>query len=153
MLVSAFKKGGEMSLGYRQQSMKTSMKSKGLPKSLVSELELKSEMEKHWKTLSSSSDASCEAVASAESAFRDQAVVVDAMFDSRSLFLRSKDVKKCSGKTPGARKNFWGAVTGKVKQSLDISAVLSSSGVLKCGNDEICAEVETHLCDVFQGSI
>ena len=79
--------------------------------------------------------------------------MVDAMFDSRSLFLRSKDVKKCSGKTPGASKNFWGAVTGKVKQSSDISAVLSSSGVLKCGNDEICAEVETHLCDVFQGSM
>ena len=51
------------------------------------------------------------------------------------------------------RHAFWSAVSGKVKQSADISAVLSESGALKCDPDEIKIEVEKHLCNVFQGSL
>ena len=52
-----------------------------------------------------------------------------------------------------ARKHFWAVVSTKLKQNAEISAVVEhSNGVLKCGIDEIRAEVEQHLCRVFQGS-
>ena len=116
-------------------------------------MQLKSEMESNYKTLSSSNDASREAVAAAESAFVEQAAVVDSLFEVRRLLKRAKDVKNCHEKTSSARTNFWSAVTGKVKQTCDIPAVLSASGAIKCDPDEICEEVEKHLCSVFQGSM
>ena len=58
-----------------------------------------------------------------------------------------------SGGALSAIRQFWAAFSGKVKEASTISSVLSSSGVLKCNSDEICAEVEKHLCLVFQGSL
>ena len=153
VLVSSFQKGGEEALGYKQQTFRSSMRSRSLPSHMVSEIQLKSNMEKEWKTLSSSNNSTADAIAAAESAFNDQKAVVDSLFDVRRLKRRGEDIKKCSGKTPSARKNFWSVVTGKVKQTCDIPTVLSSSGVLKCDPDEIRIEVEKHLCSVYQGSM
>ena len=153
MLVSGFRKGAEQSLGYKKSFKKKSMRANSLPSHLISELELKSQMEKNWKTLSSSSSANAESIKAAEDSFREQAFIVDSIFKSRVLIQRNKSVKHCSGNSPAAKKSFWRAVTGKVKQASDISAVVSSSGVVKCGSDEICVEVEKHLCSVFQGSM
>ena len=49
-----------------------------------------------------------------------------------------------------SEQNVLGAVTGKVKQSSTIQSVLSTTGVLKCGVNEIA---EKHLCNVYQGSM
>ena len=53
------------------------MKSRSLPRDVVSELDLKSQMEKNWKTLSSSMEASVDDVTEAENALREQAFIVD----------------------------------------------------------------------------
>ena len=50
-------------------------------------------------------------------------------------------------------RHFWAIVSTKVKQSTEISAVIEhSSGILKCGVDDIKTEAELHLCRVFEGS-
>ena len=153
LLTSAFRAGGLSAIGYKKKVRRTSMKSRSLPKELVSEIELKRKMEQTWKTLSSSAVFVPEAVAAAEEAFNGQKARVTELFKVLRQSDRLKVRAACSGKTAFAMKNFWAAVTGKVKQSSDISAVLSSSGVLKCSSDEISEEVEKHLCKVFQGSM
>ena len=153
LVVNGFQEAGEKSLGYRQKTRRSSMKSRSLPRHVVSQLELKAQMEKQWKTLSSSSDVNGDAVTAAESAFKEQSFIVDEIFKSRALIKRNKTIKKNSGNSPSAKKNFWRNVTGKVKQSSEISAVLSSAGVVKCGQEDIREEVEKHLCNVFQGSM
>ena len=152
LLTSAFTQGGSASIGYKKSQPKKSFKSRSLPGYLVIELGLKREMEKTWKTMSSTVDISPDTLAEAEEAFIEQKRKVEDLFVNLRLKDRSKIRAACSGKTRGARRQFWAAVSGKVKQSSDISSVLSNDGVLKCGVDDICQEVEDHLCTVFQGS-
>ena len=152
-LVSALREGGLAAFGYKRVIKKLSMKSRSMPRHIVAECELKRQMEARWKTLSSVAVPDIEAVEAAENAFEEQAAKVDDIFQYRRVVTRAKVRKQCSGKTPAAKKRFWGFVTGKVKQSSDISAVVSSTGVLKCKPDEIGVEVEKHLCEVFEGSM
>ena len=70
LVANGFRKGGESSIGYRKNVGKSSMKSRSLPRDVVSELELKSQMEKNWKTLFSSMEASVDDVTEAENTFR-----------------------------------------------------------------------------------
>ena len=48
---------------------------------------------------------------------------------------------------------FWSAVSGKVKQSTEITAVQDSERSLKCEPKEIIQEVENHFVRVFDGSV
>ena len=152
LLTSAFRNGGLASIGYKKSQPKIPKKSRSLPGYLVAELDLKRNMEKNWKSMSSSVDIPPDTLAAAEEAFLEQKKKVDDIFINLKMKDRSKIRAACSGKTRGARRNFWAAVSGKVKQSSDISSVLSNDGELKCGVDDICREVEDHLCTVFQGS-
>lgn len=152
--VSALHTAGELVIGYKKQQRKTSMKSTSLPRHVVDGLSLKRQLEAVWKTLSSSDVYDPHAVAAAETAFKNQTQVVDDMFCTMIMSKRKKD--HGFGVTGGAqltRANFWPAVSGKVKQASTIISVLSSSGVLKSDNADICVEVEDHLCSVFQGDM
>ena len=154
LLVTALHKAAEVVIGFKKQTHRTSMKSTSLPKHVVDGLKLKRQLESKWKSLSSSSPYVHDDVAAAESAFHEQSKMVDDMFCTMSLSKRRKDYGLgLSGNSKLTRKNFWQAVTGKVKQSSTLSSVLSSAGVLKTDNDEIRLEVEKHLCAVFEGSM
>ena len=148
-LTSALHAAGESSIGYKKTVRKSSYRFQTKPRYVVDALELKRGLEMTWKSLSSSGDYDPVAVKSAEEAFLGQTKVVDDMFFQLSA---AKYAPPSSGALTAIRQ-FWAAVSGKVKQASTISSVLSSSGVLKCNSDEICEEVEKHFCSVFQGSL
>ena len=68
LLVTALREGGEKAIGYKKPVSVSSMRSRSLPSQIVAEMQLKSEMESNYKTLSSSKEASWEVVAAAEKA-------------------------------------------------------------------------------------
>ena len=152
-LASSLRDGGLSSIGYKRETSRCSMKLKTLPQNILAEIELRRQMEGHWKSLSSSNDSTNAAVGEAEDNFLEQSAKVDSIFSTMKCNERGQVRAACAGKTPRARKKFWGSVTGKVRQTTDISAVQTSSGVLKSGPDEICEEVEKHFCKVFNGSM
>ena len=148
-LVSYLRDGGLSSIGYKKPTVRKSMKSKALPRHVLDEIGLKRHMEQHWKTLSSCNESSHEDIVEAEATFLVQSAKVEAIFSTIKREARNRVKAACSGKSPSARKMFWGAVTGKVKQTTDMTAVKSSSGVLKSNPAEICEEIEKHFCTVL----
>ena len=125
-----------------------------LPPELVSELKLKRQLERNWKSLNSvNANAVSEEVATAEKLFNEQKCkVADLLLVHRSV-KRSKIKEQCRGSSRQARKSFWSHVSPSKKQATDLSAVVDpESGVVKCDIDEIKHEVEKHLTNVFQGS-
>ena len=88
---------------------------------------MKRQLEKSWKSLSSSVDSDPVVVNVAEEAFKEQSKVVDNLFSQ----LKSIRHTACSVGGIATVKRFWAAVSGKVKEAATISAGLSSSGVLK----------------------
>ena len=126
---------------------KLSKKLRSLPSNLVAELKKKREFESTWKSLSSSNanGPASQAVAEAEEAWLAQKCKVSKIF-AENRHQESKRILE-------DRSAFWSAVSGKVKQSSDISAVLAENGVLKCDPDDIKILVENHLCSVFNGSV
>ena len=152
-LATSLRDGGVASIGYKKQVSRCAMKLKSLPRHVLEEIELKRQMERNWKSLSSCNDSTHEAVVDAEKIYLEQSAKVDGIFSNIKRAEKKKVKTACSGKTPRAKKNFWGVITGKVKQSTDISAVLNSAGVLKSAPDEVCEEIEKHFCTVFNGSM
>ena len=148
-VVGALHSAGLSSIGLKTTRSKKSMRSKSLPPVLVRELEKKRELEKSWKSLVASKGTdigvSVDDLAVAEEAWETQKSKVSKLFAE----LRGAD----NTKMLADRNAFWSAVSGKVKQSADISAVLADNGVLKCDPDDIRLEVEKHLCSAFQGSL
>ena len=155
LVATAFRTAGISSIGYKCQRSGTSMHSQTLPGHLVQALKRKLDLGALWKSLSSSGTASPGAVAAAESAYDDQAGLVDGLFESLHSSRRSRKwgPGRFRGKSRRAVSDFWGAVSGKVLQSSEIRSVLSSDGVLKTGFDDIRQEAEKHLCSVFKGSM
>ena len=140
---------GISAIGKRSVRPKTSVWSRLLPPAVVSELKKKRELERAWKKL----------VASDWSQF---GVTAEQLSSAEELYISQKDkVKSLLSNFRGAlneknltdRACFWSTVSGKVKQSTDITAVMSSTGVVKCDHDAIRLEVEKHLSEVFQGSV
>ena len=145
----ALHSGGLSTIGLRKVNKKASMWSRQLPPDLVSELRKKRELEKCWKSLVASdwNELGVTAVhlADAEAAYLKQKAVVSSLFSGYRGAFNEKNLKD--------RACFWSTVSGKVKQSTDITAVMSQSGVLKCDPDAIRLEVEDHFVSVFKGSI
>ena len=104
-------------------------------------------MQHHWKCLASEVDApvSSAKLAVAESAYLAQRVVVANLMKSHQ---RTVDARVFKNKS-----TFWSAVSGKVKQSTEITSVQDSEGSLKCEPNEIIREVENHFVRVFDGSV
>ena len=152
-LVSALHFAGESTIGFRHKKKRTSMKSKSLPANIVEALKRKRELEKCWKSLSSSVDYDPVAVSAAENAFIQQKQLVENLFATLAATKRLENfgIDGFGGKKP-CRKKFWSAVTGKTKQTTTFTSVLSPSGSLKTDDDEIRTVIEDHLCGVFQGS-
>ena len=152
-LVSALYKAGELVVGFKHQRKKTSMRSKSLPAHIVAALKLKRDLEKTWKSLSSSENYDSVAVSAAEKAFVTQKNVVENLFTSLTASKRLKNFGVNGlGGSKSSRSKFWSAVTGKVKQSSSFTSVISPSGTLETDNDAIGTVIENHLCDIFQGS-
>ena len=141
---------GRETIGLRTAGGKKS-KPKFLPPHLVGELRLKRQLEREWKSASTDSLPSTQEL---EKKFLAQKQVVNEMLFLHNNMDRGKIMRDCSGTSRKARKNFWSHVSTKVKQSMDITAVVDpESGVLKCSRDEIKEQVEKHFCKVFQGSM
>ena len=142
---TALHSGGLTSIGFKPSLTKSTMKSRSLPNNIVRELQKKRDLESTWKTLRSShmnNAANAADLTAAENAWENQKQKVSKLFAERRRVNNKKLLED--------KHAFWSAVSGKVKQSADISAVLSDSGALKCDPDEIKIEVESHLCKVFQ---
>ena len=155
LVASALRTAGMTSFGFKRQHSGKSMHSQTLPQPLVQALKQKLDLGSVWKSLSSSGNAAPGAIAAAESAYDDQAALVDGLFESLHSSRRARKwgPGRFIGKSRRAVSDFWGAVTGKVLQSSEIRSVLSSGGVLMTGTDDIYREAEKHLCSVFQGSM
>ena len=154
LVATILRSAGVSSIGYKAPRTNKSHYSHSLPHHLVIALKIKRSLAQNWKTLSSSNDAPTEEITAAEAKYVDQSAVVDGLFQCHQFTRRAKkwgSVKKEHSKR--VLTDFWAAVTGKVVQPSEIRSVLSSSGVLKTDVDDICREVEKHLCGVFQGSM
>ena len=155
-------KAGLKNIGVRSNTAKTSMKSTSLPRFLVAELQLKRQLESHWKSkcsLSSSLPAHLrtktlqDSIDSAEEAFQTQRRKVEAVFASFRSSRKSQVLKKCSENSPKAKKFFWSHVSKKNLKSSEIDAVISSDGVLHCSPEDIARQTEEHLVQVYNGSL
>ena len=124
-----------------------------LPKPFVEELTLKRFLERDWKSKVADGVTAAGELLACETAFLDQKTRVNDLLFAHKNRNRQKLKDLCAGKTTLARRHFWAVVSTKIKQNTDISAVVDHlTGVLKCGVDEVRAEVEQHLCRQFQGS-
>ena len=150
---SALRSAGLVTIGYKNRHTRTSMRSKTLPRHVVDGIAMKRDLEKIWKSLSSSTQLDPAAVTAAEEAFNAQVKVVNDMFMNLRVSRHSNNPRSRYSASSKSRKQFWTDLTGKVKQTSSIASVLSSAGALKCSDDEIRVEVEKHLCSVFQGSL
>ena len=146
---SALYAAGVSTIGFRSTRPKLSMWSRQLPPNLVAELKKKRELEKTWKSLVSSN-------------WTEMNVTADQLSISEEAYLRQKEHVKnifsnfrgvLNEKNLNNRACFWSTVSGKVKQSTEISAVLSESGALKCEPEDVRHEVENHLVKTFLGSL
>ena len=148
---SSLLSAGERCIGVRKPNGAPVPKS--LPRDIVEQIKLKRELEHEWKTLVVEGTTTKELLEEHEAKFLEQKQIVNDLLYCHRSRNRPHLMKICSGKTPAARRHFWNAVSTKVKQSCDISAVVNpASGILKCGVDEIISEAENHLSMVFEGS-
>ena len=90
LVATALRTAGITSIGYKCQWSGKSMHSQTLPGDLVQALKRKLDLGALWKSLSSSGTASPGAVAAAESAYDDQASLVDGLFESLHSFRRAR---------------------------------------------------------------
>ena len=153
LVASVYRTAGVSSIGYKRQQSRRSMHSQSLPDNVVKALDAKSALGCQWKTFSNSGRGTPGDVAAAEAAFNDQAEFVDGLFESLQTVERARKWSRGRGKSKRTVSDFWGAVTGKVVQSSEIRSVLTSTGVLKTGLDDILCEVEKHLCSTYKGSM
>ena len=146
---TAMYSSGVSTIGFRSSRPKTTMWSRQLPPDHVAELRKKRELEKSWKSLVASDWGNlgiiAEHLTKAEDAYLKQKEHVKKIFSNFRGALNEKNLESRAG--------FWSTVSGKTKQSTNISAVLSESGSLKCDPDGIRQEVENHLAKVFLGSL
>ena len=126
---------------------------KSLPPDLVTEFKKLRQFEKTYKTINKSeSDAAL--VREAEKIYLEQKSKTHDMFAMHRCDTRSKVIESCKGNSAQARRNFWSHVSPNKKQSTDILAVMSpTSGMVKCNQQDIACEVESHLIRVFEGSL
>ena len=138
------------------------MISKCLPADLLHEISFKRLLETAWRSKLSvysssrpelkSAEQLC-SVRQTEQLFLDQKDKVCKLLMDRRHQKKCTILTECSKKTVKAVRCFWSHITSKIKKSDDIKAVVSSiTGTLKCGPEDIKAEVEHHLLSVFQGS-
>ena len=148
-LSSSLYNGGVASIGFRSSKPKTSMLSRQLPPNLVAELGKKRELERAWKSLVSSNweskGVTAEQLRTKETEYLIQKERVKNIFSNFRGNLNEKILSSNAG--------FWSSVSGKIKQSTEISSVICESGVLKCDPETVCHAVEDHLTKVFQGSL
>ena len=148
-VAKALHSAGLSTIGLRKVRQRVSMWSRQLPPDIIGELRKKRELEKCWKTLVASDwdelGVTAAQLADAEDQYLKQKAVVSSLFSGFRGALNEKNLKD--------RACFWSTVSGKVKQSTEITAVLSKSGVLKCDPEAIRMEVEDHFVGVFKGSI
>ena len=140
--------GGSTAIGFKPISSRSSKKARSLPSYIVKELQKKRNLESTWKTLRATVTDNVinnEMLIKAETEWNKQKQKVSKIFAERRRLSNKKLL--------GDRHAFWSAVSGKVKQSADISAVMSEGNVIKCDPAEIASEVENYLCDIFQGSL
>ena len=149
LVSGALHSGGMSAFGLRTASSRSSMRSRHLPPDLVCEMRKLRELGKVWKSLVSShrgpNGVSEAMLLGAEESWEVQKSKVSLLFTARRGTLNAEKVSD--------HRSFWSAVSGKVKQSADISAVLADDGTLKCEPDAIRLEAEQHLCRVFEGSL
>ena len=141
---------------------KTSMASTSLPWHIVTELNLKRNMEANWKlkcsTFSSlpenaKTDQLIKDLQAAEETFLLQKQKVSDLFFARKQVQRTNVLRLCSGNSIEAKRKFWSYVTRTVRQSGEIEAVVSDSGSIVTSLEDINFQVERHLIKVFNGSL
>lgn len=151
LVSSALLAAGEQCVGHKQP--RTGSGRRLLPRAIVEELNLKRLLERDWKAKVSQGVTDAADLVECETAFLDQKSRVNDLLFAHKNRNRQQLKELCAGKTTKARKHFWAVISTKIKQSADISAVVEhSTGILKCGVDEVKTEAEHHLCRVFQGS-
>ena len=151
LVTSALLAAGEQCVGYHQPRRGTGQVL--LPRAIVEELQLKRFLEQDWKSKVSGNVTLATDLLACETAFLDQKTRVNDLLFAHKNRNRQKIKELCAGKTTLARRHFWAIVSTKVKQSTEISAVIEhSTGILKCGVDDIKTETELHLCRAFEGS-
>ena len=146
---TALYSAGVSTIGFRSSKPKLSMWSRQLPPNLVTELKKKRELEKAWKSLVSSdwdqTGVTADQLSSSEDAYLKQKEHVKTIFSNFRWSLNEKNLSNNAG--------FWSTVSGKIKQSTEIPAVVSNTGTLKCDPESVRLAVEDHLVNVFQGSL
>ena len=149
---SAILKGLHDKIGLRSSA--SNKQPRRLPPSLVKEFLLQRQLEKSWKSLNAAhANNTTDEVRLAEEIFLVQKTKTYDLLLLHRRAVRSVIIKKCSGGSIQALKNFWSHVSPSKKQSSEISAVIDPvSGVVVCNPDEITAKVEDHLESVFHGS-
>ena len=151
-ITSALLNAGEKTVG--RKTFNISKKSSKLPANLVTELKLKRSLEKTWKSKVVEASSSAEELSTCETKFLAQKTRVNDLLFAYKNRNRDKIKEMCSGSSTKAKKNFWSAISTRVKKSSDISAVANPvTGELKCNVDEIKTEIEDHLCKVFYGTV
>ena len=140
---------------------KKSKRSTLLPRDVVNEITIRKGLEADWKAKSSAlaaqgifarSIVDIAAVTEAERLLSEQTIVVQSLLSCRRHIRRDKVLKDCQGHSIQARKCFWSYVSPSCKQSSGLECVFSPSK--KVMDDEsIKSEVESHLVEVFRGSL
>ena len=155
-------KSGTENIGFKSGSKNKSMLATTHPRSLVTELELKRQFERTWKTKASlfsntpiahRTEEMQESVLSAERVFQDQKVKVNQAFSLLRSSNRVNILKRCSGKTAESNRFFWSYMNKKNLQSSDIDAVIAADGVLHCSPEGIIHQVEDHLVRLYKGDL
>ena len=155
-------KSGTDNIGFRSASNKKSMLSTTLPRDLVTELDLKRQFERSWKTNSSlfsstpiaqRTEEMQESLLQSERVFQDQKLKVDQAFSLLRSSKRKNILKRCSGKSAEASRFFWSHMNKKNLQSSEIDAVIAADGVLHCSPEGIIRQVENHLVGVYRGDL
>ena len=153
---------GAKNIGFRRSTSKTSMRATSLPSFLVTELQLKRQLEKHWKSKCSSfsnlpahqrTETLKKSLSDAETAFQEQKRKVEYSFLNLRNSKRLKIFKKCSENSQEATRFFWSYVNKKNFKSSTIDAVTSADGVVHCSPEDINMQVEQHLVSIFNGSL
>ena len=153
---------GAKNVGFRRPKAKTSMLATSLPRFLVTELQLKRQLERHWKSRCSwfsslpapqRTEALKDSLSAAETAFQEQKSKVESSFLGLRNSSRLKVLKKCSENSQEAKRFFWSYVNKKNLKSDTIDAVTSADGVVHCSPEGIVKQVEQHLVNTFNGSL
>ena len=146
-ITKALRNAGLSAVGLKEARPRGSYLSRSLPQDIVRELRKKRVLEHQWKCLGSGNldDVLPSEVSDAESAYLVQKKIVSDLLKSHHSAKEKETLKD--------KNAFWSAVSGKVKQSADIGAVLDSDNILKCEPQDIRTEVEKHFTKIFDGSV